>query len=258
MKIIASSKISYFMEGILLVLTKLGNDCIVWDDKIKPFFNMLDEQKPDILFLTPSEQKYLNVGLNGKNIKMVFVGKGEPTTKPDLWIEPIPYANTIKYSSYKEYYNSGYRYDLVYFSDFQINQRQFNELAKISKINDIKLGVFGKIRLPLYEYCGIDLRNERALLINNCLGGIDFFGNLFLDFAYFNKFCLTFFDNPIYFTVKEFDEEILGDIKNKVNDRKEYILDNKLTDCHITSAIINKLGYEELSNKCLQLLNLSV
>lgn len=257
MRIVASSKISYFMEGILLVLAKLGNDCIVWDDKFKPFFNMLDEQKPDILFLTPSEQKYLAVGLFNRKTKVVFVGKGNPIVKPELWIEPIPYANTIKYSGYKNCNDWNYIYNLIYFSDFQINQQQLGELLKISKINNIKMGIFGKIRLPLYEYCGIDLRNERAILINNCLGGIDFFGNLFLDFAYFNKFCLTFFDNPIYFTIKEFDEEILSNIKIKVNDKKEYVVDNKLTDCHITSAIINKLGYEELSNKCLQLLNLS-
>lgn len=261
MKIIASSKIDInYIEGIMFVLTKLGHDCILWDDKKKPLFNMLDEQNPEVLFLTPNEQKYLQLAQQEKKIKVVFVGKEEPVVKSDLWILPRPYANTIKYQNNwnrkeKHILETAYHYDLIYFSDTPITKNQFSILVEISKIK-IRMGIFGNVRLPLYEYLGIVLKSERTLLINNCKAGIDFCGNSFLDFALFNKPCLTFFDNPIFFPVK--NNPSINDLmtagKLKVEVPKQFIYDNKLTDCHITSEIFDKLGYKEIRDKCLSLL----
>lgn len=231
MKIIASSKINFcFTEGILLVLSKLGHECIVWDEKRKPFFNMIDEQSPDVLFLTEYEKNWAEKLAQEKNTIVKMFGADNIK----------PYANTIKLGGAR-LVNLTYSYDVVYFSDNKIGGEQINFLKQISK--KYRLGVFGRIRLPLYEYIGVDVRTERTSLIYNCNGGIDFQGWSYLDFALFNKPCLTFFHNDIFSSVP--NQEIV-----KVSDRKDFVYSNGLTDCHAAANIFSG----EITQQCLNLL----
>lgn len=260
MKIIASSKInSCFIDGIMFVLTKIGHDCIMWSCDKKPVFNMIDEQKPDVILISSKELiKFDLVKKEKPHTKIVYVGDIESNI-PDLTLKEKPYANTVKYNikdlNRKESISlERYIYDLIYISNYPLNIKEFNILRQIVNNFKIKFGIFGKHGYPIYEYLGNISRKENILLLNNCRAGVDFLGWNFLDFVLFNKPCFTFFDNPIFFPVQNIND--MANIKEfyKINNPKEFIIDNKITDCHITSEMLEKLGYKKESEKCLSLL----
>lgn len=283
MKIIASKKIKKnIIEGILLVLTKIGYDCYIWDRNIKPFFDMLDEQKPNILFIPPDEEHALSIGQSEKIFKTVFFGLGEPKGKSDLWCIPYPnkkieqerksyifnnYANTIKYAG-KIDESPLYSYDLVYFTeDCPIKNKYIIQLLElISSKQNIKLGIFGDNPLPFNEYLGKVSNKDKAALMKNCKIGIDLFGENYMDFALFHKPCITPFNNTIFppcINIQDIINRIHIYLYNDLDfDRTLYgkkayenIIAQKLTDCHVTAEIFNKLGYKEIGDKCLGLLN---
>jgi hypothetical protein len=287
MKIIASSKIKKnSIEGILLVLTKLGHDCFIWDRNIKPFFDMLDEQKPDILFITPNEEQALSIGQSEKTFKTVFFGFGEPTGQSNLWCVPYQseklsqerktyifndYANTIKYSG-KVDESPQHSYDLVYFTEETSQEIKPQIISFISEIfnniaikKNIRFGIFGDNSLNFNEYLGKVSAKDKATLMKNCKIGIDLFGENYMDFAIFKKPCITPFANPIFLScinIKDF-YDLLGlyllnenELRDNVSKTAyKNIFEKKLTDCHITAEIFNQLGYTEISEKCLTLLN---
>jgi len=284
MRIIASSTIKKeIVNGILLVLTKLGYDCFIWDRQIKPFFDMLDEQKPDILLIHPSEEQALKLGQKEKQFKTVFFGYGEKTGDYDLQCVPYlkeglsqekiyvfqEYANTIKYSGKPKEPKSQYKYDVVYFTeDYSGGITKESEsfikqaIAGISE-SGIRFGIFGENPLNFNEYLGKVTDRDKLTIIKECKVGIDFLGGSHLDFAYFKKPCVVPFDNNVFFSCSELSKfyaqlELMlkDDAENKRVGDIAYntIFEKKLTDCHITSEIFNRIGYNQVGEECLKLI----
>jgi hypothetical protein len=282
LKIICSSLIKKELtEGILLVLTKIGCECYTWDRNKKPFFDMLDEKSPDILILGTNEEKALKYGQKEKKFKTVLMGTSKPEDNYDVWCSPYKtkleqekmyvfsnYANTIKYSGkYNE--RPEYEYDIVYFIDEPqvINKDLYKELKilflDITSKNNIRFVAIGKkpSAFNLNEYIG-DTNNYGQLMFSSKIG-LDIFATYYLDFALFKKPCITLFNNDIFFSCLNLqsifnqlnalyiDED---NLRTKIGEQAyDKIYELKLTDCHITSNILNKLEYNDLGDECLKL-----
>jgi len=289
LKIIASSKINKnFIDGILLVLTKIGCECYFWDKTKKPFFDMLDEKKPDILLLMSNEEPALMNGQNESKFKTILFGLNKPQTKYDLWCKPIllenedlkqekifilnEYANTLKYSG-DLYESSTHSYDIVYFVEkllFINNANQIMNMANfvfnnISTFNNVRTGIWGEIPLHFNEYIGQINNKDKRLVMHNSKIGLDFCGENCMDFALFKVPCITLEDRlPIFFscfTLKDIFDKLnmlykMTDIerKNYGTLTYDYIFRNELTDYHITSKILKQLGYNDLGEKCLKIM----
>ena len=283
LKIICSSQLKKELtQGILLNLTKIGCDCYIWDRTKKTFFDMLDEKNPDILILGTNEEKALECGQNEKKFKTILMGSIKPQNNYDLWCLPYKtkleqekiyvfsgYANTIKYSG-KYDFSPKYSYDIVYFIDEppKINKDLYNELNKmfldITSKKNIRFIAVGEKQSTfiLNEYIG-NIENSGTLIFNSKIG-LDIFANKYLDFALFKKPCITSFNNDIFFPCLNLQNVFnqlnalyinQDDLRTKIGEQAyDKIYELKLTDCHITSNILNKIGYNDLGDECLKLL----
>ena len=206
MKIVISKTNDPYLQGIIAAMA-LSHDVIVWEDKYKPFFDMMEELKPNIVVCQSHQiTAQMFQTLQKHNTKLIVDGLGNWTDiKPDLILfqnKPsdiviknlgdIKYycvercANTAQYRG-GSYHKSLKSDVLVITDDFTPEMEQ--DIWRL--IDKYQVKIVGKNKIHLPTYLGNASHAAIMDLMKSTKIALDYNEHMLYNYIYNSVFCIT-------------------------------------------------------------------
>lgn len=220
MKIVFTGDDQYFV-GLHTSCILMGIETIIWMPQHKPVFDMMHEQKPDILFIKSSHfHPVIAQAVQEYKVKVVLLGKPVESLPmlPDLWCIP---DDAVKYSPQDILYDCNkmilgkganiaeirngihtdkWDTDILYLASENVPNAEplFNLLHEACHNSDYKFRCYGLTYFPLPSYIGTVAVTEWSNLIKSAKVVIDFNASILFDVAANQGFCLSSVESPLY------------------------------------------------------------
>lgn len=267
--------------GIISSLKVVDDNLIIWDTKNKPIYDMIDEIKPELMFLdsqqiTPIILEALN---NNKDIKVVLFGLSyyqqiNPTlillnddisksVMTQFQKNGCPYYIIKKAANIAQYTNGqvidSYFSDILYLSvdNPQQNPHILEILISLSK-QKYRLKICGQYPILLSSYLGRTTIKDMTNLMLSTKIGIDFDGSMLYNYIANGVFCISSVKNEYMpcFNHRGSLEDTLAHFLNDQSLRDDWTIPaqkkvlSEHTYFHRLKDILQILELNDLADKC--------
>lgn len=269
-------------NGIAAVLTANGESVINWDASVKPVFDMLEELRPQFLFLSQGQiDGALIEALSQYETKLIVYGSAVPSEiedrvalvvvpqhVPDALMKNIGgvavkikrAANLVQFSG--GYYADAMKSDVLYITNSGSLQRGYinNHLSGLLFNTNFNVKVIGSFKMPCPQYVGRTNMKETLNFIKSASVVLDYDWDIALDVIANQSMVITNVKNDLVpFYSSEYELITLLDKYTKTEKtrrkaaREAYkaIID-KDTYFHRTCYIADILGMEEWKTKSME------
>jgi hypothetical protein len=265
--------------GLMCALESIENQCVMWDKRVKPAYDMFDELKPDLLLCGTGDvdETIVRALEEYKQTKVIFFGFGTPVgLNPALICYPpqlsdsqisiinpkhIPYvrldvaANVARFCGGHNV--EKYHSDILFISDNpNINEAVMSIFANL--IQDFRAKILGPIHLGIPYYLGNAQLNVLCDNIKSTKCGLDFMNKHVYDYFINKVFCLSFDSEEFAprLTPENFSDEIrrfMSSDKLRAKHTKIAFqtIREKHTYFHRLKDVFDTLGYEDLGKAAL-------
>jgi hypothetical protein len=205
-------------KGIINAAQEVFKDTVLWNPDVKPVYDMLDEEKPDLLIcdIRYATDSFIKA-MNEYKVNIVLFGNGAPQglnpkvlcASPNTGVKIREFIEQgdhetlyLDKSANTALYNDGEKSDL-FESDISYistnTKNMFEKILILSELNkDNVLKIYGNTRMPLDNYLGNVRNADISRILNSSNAVLDWNGEFLLDIIAHGSFCLPNIPNPYF------------------------------------------------------------